>query len=70
MIKYPCPVCGKRACDSNKMLSITKLTNGNEANADIIIKCRVCKNALVIKVSEQTLDINTTLNQRQQQEYI
>ena len=41
MTKYQCPVCGKRACDSAKSLSLAKLSSDNESQADIIIKCHI-----------------------------
>ena len=51
MKEYKCPVCEKRACDSNKILLISKLSNSNSQKADVIIKCKNCKNCLSIKVS-------------------
>ena len=50
MIVYKCPVCGKRACDSNKILTIAKMSNSNADKADVIIKCQQCKACLSIKV--------------------
>ena len=51
MTKYPCPVCSKRACDSEKLLSLTKLSDINSSSADIIIKCRSCKNSLAVRIT-------------------
>lgn len=50
MTKYQCPICSKRACDSNKHLSLAKLSQINENEADIIIKCQCCKNTLAVNV--------------------
>ena len=55
MIKYQCPVCSKRACDSEKALSIAKLTSSNEAQADVIIKCHCCKSTLAVNVTPNIL---------------
>lgn len=52
MIKYPCPICNKRACDSNKTLKLAKLSKSNENKADVIIKCQNCKNTLAVKVNK------------------
>ena len=54
MIKYPCPICNKRACDSSKVLSLAKLSKSNESKADIIIKCQNCKNSLAVKVTKDS----------------
>jgi len=54
MIKYPCPICNKRACDSCKTLKLAKLSRSNEYKADIIIKCHNCKNTLAVKVTKDT----------------
>ena len=54
MTKYQCPVCGKRACDSAKSLSLAKLSSNNESQADIIIKCQCCKNTLAVNVTQNT----------------
>lgn len=54
MTKYPCPICSKRACDSNKVLSLEKLSKSNESKADIIIKCQNCKNSLAVKVKKDS----------------
>ena len=51
MTKYQCPVCSKRACDSEKPLSLAKLTSSNETQADVIIKCQCCKNTLAVNVT-------------------
>lgn len=58
MIKYPCPICNKRACDSNKILSLAKLSKNNEDTADIIIKCQNCKNVLAVKVNKNSFMIS------------
>lgn len=57
MTKYQCPICNKRACDSNKHLSIEKARPSNEANADIIIKCQCCKSILAVNVNTDILTI-------------
>ena len=57
MIKYLCPICDKRACDSNKNLSIMKASQTNEKQADIIIKCHCCKNTLAVKVIQDSFII-------------
>lgn len=57
MISYPCPVCNKRACDSNKALSIAKLSKSNENKANVIIKCQNCKNSLAVKVNKDSFAI-------------
>lgn len=51
MTKYQCPVCSKRACDSEKSLSLAKLTSSNETQADVIIKCQCCKSTLAVNVT-------------------
>ena len=51
MTKYQCPVCGKRACDSAKSLSLAKLSSNNEDQADVIIKCQCCKSTLAVNVA-------------------
>ena len=53
MTKYLCPVCNKRACDSNKILNLARLSKSNEANADVVIKCQNCKNTLAVNVTNQ-----------------
>ena len=50
MTKYPCPICGKRACDSEKGLLLVKAEKGNEGMADMVIKCQNCKNTLAVSV--------------------
>ena len=57
MIKYQCPVCSKRACDSEKTLSLAKLTSSNETQADVIIKCQCCKSTLAVNVTQDFLII-------------
>ena len=56
-MKYPCPICSKRACDSFKTLKLAKLSKSNEQKADIIIKCHNCKNPLAIKVTKDSFVI-------------
>ena len=51
MTKYQCPVCSKRACDSEKTLSLAKLTSNNETQADVIIKCQCCTSTLAVNVT-------------------
>ncbi len=53
-MKYPCPICNKRACDSYKTLNLAKLSKSNQYKADIVIKCHNCKNSLAIKVTKDT----------------
>ncbi len=57
MTKYQCPVCSKRACDSEKTLSLAKLTSSNETQADVIIKCQCCKSTLAVNVTPDFLII-------------
>ena len=57
MTKYQCPICSKRACDSAKSLSLAKLSQSNENQADIIIKCQCCKNTLAVTVTQDTFMI-------------
>ena len=57
MTKYQCPVCSKRACDSEKLLSLAKLTSSNETQADVIIKCQCCKSTLAVNVAQDFLII-------------
>ena len=57
MTKYQCPVCSKRACDSEKQLSLAKLTSSNETQADVIIKCQCCKSTLAVNVTQDFLII-------------
>lgn len=58
MIRYSCPICTKRACDSSKILKLSKLSNSDEDTADIIIKCQNCKSILAVTVDRDTFDIN------------
>ena len=58
MTKYLCPVCNKRACDSTKHISLTKLSKINEKQADIVIKCQFCKNILAVNVTQNNLHLN------------
>ena len=58
MKKYLCPVCNKRACDSNKKLNLSKLSNSNEDNADIVIKCQNCKNILAVNITRQAFFVD------------
>ena len=50
MTQHPCPICTKRACDSNKALHICKLSESNKNEADIVIKCHNCKSLLAVMV--------------------
>ena len=54
-MKYPCPICNRRACDSCKTLHLTRLSKNNEYNADVIIKCNNCKTTLAVNVTKGTL---------------
>ena len=56
-MKYPCPICNRRACDSCKTLSLAKLSKSNEYKADIIIKCHNCKTSLAVKVTKDSFAI-------------
>ena len=58
MLRYPCPMCGFRACDSNKFLKLEQLTEDNLNDADMIIKCQKCKNRLVVNVKGDILKID------------
>ena len=53
MTKYRCPICNKRACDSNKRLSLARLSASNLDSADVFIKCQSCKNTLAVTVDEK-----------------
>lgn len=48
MTKYLCPVCNKRACDSNKILNLKMFSKNDEETADVVIKCKNCKNTLAV----------------------
>ena len=65
MIKYPCPICNKRACDSRKTLKLAKLSKSNENKADIIIKCHNCKNSLAVKVTKDAFVLEQTSPHRE-----
>ena len=65
MTKYQCPICGKRACDSTKSLSLAKLSQNNETQADMIIKCQCCKNTLAVSVTHNTFFIEHTTPQKE-----
>jgi hypothetical protein len=54
-MKYPCPICNRRACDSFKPLHLTRLSQSNEKSADVIIKCNNCKTTLAVNVTKGTL---------------
>lgn len=64
MTKYQCPVCSKRACDSEKNLSLAKLTSSNETKADVIIKCQCCKSTLAVNVAQDFFMSDHTIPQR------
>ena len=68
MKKYPCPICSKRACDSNKHISLEKLSKSNELQADIVIKCQCCKNTLAVNVI-QDLFTPQHINQQNEVKY-
>ena len=53
MTQYHCPICQKRACDSNKILKLSKLSKSNESKADVVIKCQNCKSTLAIKLIKE-----------------
>lgn len=57
MTKYPCPVCGRRACDSTKSVSLAKLSKSNENKADVVIKCQNCKNELAVKIQKEAFAV-------------
>lgn len=61
MMQHPCPICTKRACDSIKVLHIYKLSENNENEADIVIKCRNCKSLLAVMVDRDAIK---TVNQK------
>lgn len=65
VLKYPCPLCNKRACDSYKTLKLAKLSKSNEYKADIIIKCHNCKNPLAVKVVKDTFVIEQVIPHRE-----
>ena len=54
-VKYFCPICNKRACDSNKKLEIRRLSTTNESKADVLIKCHNCKSSLAVNVYDTSL---------------
>lgn len=58
MLRYPCPICGLRACDSNKFLKLAQLKEDNSNNADLIIKCQKCKNLLAVNVVGKILPLD------------
>lgn len=62
MTKYQCPICNKRACDSTKHLSLAKLSESNENQADIIIKCQCCKNTLAVNVLHEKFSTENTIH--------
>lgn len=64
MTKYPCPICSRRACDSEKALSLAKLSESNGSSADIIIKCRSCKNSLVVLIKNEPCSIELISEQK------
>lgn len=55
MLRYPCPMCGFRVCDSNKFLKLEQLTENNLNSADMIVKCQKCKNRLAVNVKGELL---------------
>lgn len=52
MTKYPCPVCHRRICDSEKILYLTQERAEASPAADVVIKCQNCKNTISIQVSD------------------
>ena len=68
MTKYQCPICGKRACDSAKSLSLAKLSSSNETQADVIIKCQCCKSTLAVNVTQDFLIIEHMCPQQRTQQ--
>lgn len=50
MKKYPCPICNRRACDSNKELYLEKFNQKDDNFADIVIKCVKCGNQIAVAV--------------------
>lgn len=50
MTRYQCPVCSKRACDSDKLLSLARFSEESAEIADVVIKCHNCKSTLAITV--------------------
>ena len=66
MTKYQCPICNKRACDSEKPLSLAKLTSSNENQADVIIKCQCCKSTLAVNVTQDTFYIEHILQSKEE----
>ena len=61
MTKYLCPICNKRACDSNKILNLTRLSENNKDNADIVIKCQNCKNTLAVNINQNVFFTNQSV---------
>ncbi len=59
MTQYPCPICHKRVCDSEKDLFLEKFSNTNTEKADIIIKCQNCKNIVAIEVNQASCSLIT-----------
>ena len=51
MKQYPCPVCGSRVCDSDRILEIQKLSDVTVHKADLAIKCKACKCRLTITLA-------------------
>ena len=47
-MKYFCPICGKRICDSNKMLTLSRLSEENAEDADVALKCHICKKEIAL----------------------
>ena len=56
MTEYPCPVCGRRVCDSYKALILTAChTDKDGKDADVLIKCKGCKSILEIKIDPKRM---------------
>lgn len=50
MTKYPCPICGRRICDSEKQLYLTRSGEETARTADLLLKCQNCKNTVAVEV--------------------
>lgn len=48
MLKFKCPVCGKRVCDTNIL----------DARVEIMLKCPHCGEISVIKLSQDNILIS------------
>ena len=50
-------MCEKRVCDSDKRISVAKLSKSNMDKADLVIKCNNCKNALAVKILKNVVGL-------------